>query len=425
MSITVFGLWHLGCVTAACCAKHSKTIGLDLDRERVQRLREGSAPLFEPGLDQLIQEGLQSESLEFSFDPEESLRDTSVLWVTFDTPVDDDDRADVDWVVAQIRAVIPHLRAGTVVLISSQLPITTTQKLEKEFAASNLFFAYSPENLRLGSALGIFQNPDRIIVGTRYPEAREVLSPLLENFSMNIQWMSIESAEMTKHAINSFLAVSVTFANELARLCERSGANAHEVAQALKSESRIGPGAYVSPGGAFAGGTLARDVQFLKELGQREEEELFVIPAIIDSNDRHKSWAYTKLEQVLLKLGDKKIGILGLTYKPKTSTLRRSNAMELAARLLSAGADVVAFDPGVSQGEPELGAIKLAESVSQVFDAADAVVLMTEWSEFLALEWEALIPLMKHRLVIDQNRFCESVIVSTDMKIDYYSVGVG
>lgn len=422
--ITVFGLWHLGCVTAACCAKNYKTIGLDLDEERIQQLCEGRAPLLEPGLDALLLEGLHSGNLSFSSNPKEALLETRLLWVTLDTPVDEDDHADVDWVIEQVRAILPFLQPQTVVLISSQVPVGTTQSLEQEFEGSSLLFAYSPENLRLGKALDIFQNPDRIVVGTRHPDTQKVLSGILENFSNNILWMSIESAEMTKHAINSFLALSITYANELARLCEKTGASAHEVAQGLKSESRIGPQAYVSPGGAFAGGTLARDVQFLKALGLQKQERLFVIPAILDSNQRHKNWAFSKLEQTFLQLDGIKIGILGLTYKPETSTLRRSSAMELAQKLISQGARVIALDPGVSSSDPQLGAVFLENSPIEFFQAADAVVMMTEWREFRSLDWKSLLPLMNQPIILDQNRFCADVIARTNLKTQYYSVGV-
>lgn len=422
--ITVFGLWHLGTVTAACCAKHYQTIGLDFDEERIRQLSNGHAPLLEPGLDDLLQEGIKSGNLSFSSSPEKALRETRLLWVTFDTPVDEEDHADVDWVIRQVRTVVPFLKPGTVVLISSQIPVTTTRSLEQEFKSSDLLFAYSPENLRLGKALEVFQNPDRIVVGIRDPEAKKVISGILENFSKNILWMSIESAEMTKHAINSFLALSVTYANELARLCEKTGANAHEVARGLKSESRIGPGAYVSPGGAFAGGTLARDVQFLKSLGVQKKENLFVIPAILESNQGHKAWAFLKLKKILCQLENKKIGILGLTYKPGTSTLRRSNAMELARKLIEEGCRVVALDPGVSSSDLDLGDVSLAASSIELFQSADAIVVMTEWREFLSFDWKSVVPLMSQPIILDQNRFVEDVIASTDLKAQYYSVGV-
>ncbi|MEM9256547.1 MAG: nucleotide sugar dehydrogenase [Pseudomonadota bacterium] len=422
--VTVFGLWHLGSVTAACCAEHFPTVGLDPDEDRIRQLSEGQAPLHEPGLDSLIQAGIESKNLHFSSNLRDVLSNTQVLWVTFDTPVDDDDHADTDWVIDQIRSAVPLLNPGTVVLISSQLPVTTTRKLEQEFSERQLYFAVSPENLRLGKSLEIFRSPGRIVVGTRNDSAKEVIAKVLEPFCDNILWMSIESAEMTKHAINAFLAVSVTYANELARLCEGVGANAHEVAQGLKSESRIGPGAYVSPGGAFAGGTLARDVQFLKALASVEDAQLFVIPAILQSNTHHKSWALTRLQEILGKLTNRRIGILGLTYKPGTSTLRRSNALELAKRLVESGAKVSALDPAVQRDDAELGMIELASSAEDLFQFADAVVLMTEWPEFRTLDWNMLIPLMNRPVILDQDRFCGAAVDATGLAAKYYSVGV-
>ena len=422
--ITVFGLWHLGCVTAACCARHYKTIGLDLNEDRIRQLREGRAPLHEPGLDALLLEGIASGNLEFSYEPQQALRDTKLLWVTLDTPVDEQDTADVEWVIGQLRVILPFLEPGTVVLISSQLPVNTTQAMEDEFKNSGLLFAYSPENLRLGNALDIFQNPDRIIVGTRDARAQQLLASVLSHFSDNVLWMSIESAEMTKHAINSFLAMSVAYTNELARLCEKTGANAHEVALALKSESRIGPRAYVSPGGAFAGGTLGRDVQFLKQLGEQKREDLSLIPAILESNHKHKDWAFSKLQQSLIHLEDRKVGILGLTYKAGTSTLRRSSALELAHKLIANRCKVLALDPGVSAADPELGDVMLATTSIELFQSADAVVIMTEWPEFRSLDWASLLASMSQPIIVDQNRFCEDVIASRESGTQYYSVGV-
>lgn len=210
----------------------------------------------------------------------------------------------------------------------------------------------------------------------------------------------------------------------MARLCEKTGANAHDVARGLKSESRIGPRAYVSPGAAFAGGTLARDVRFLTSLGAQKQEPLFVIPAILDSNQAHKNWVFSKLGECLSRLSGKKIGILGLTYKPETSTLRRSSAMELAHRLIAAGSRVVALDPGVAPSDPELQAVALAESPEVLFQSADAVVIMTEWCEFQTLDWPSLLPLMAQAVIVDPNRFCEAAVAGARQATRYYSVGV-
>ena len=220
-------------------------------------------------------------------------------------------------------------------LISSQIPAGTCRLLESKYPDRR--FAYSPENLRLGQAIENFLHQDRILLGTRGTADAARLSELLSNFSTNIVQVRVESAEMIKHAINSFLALSITFMNEIARICEHVDADAREVERGLKSEARIGPKAYLSPGGPFAGGTLARDVVTLDHLARRFDEELFLIPAIKTSNDQHKSWAIQKLREELGSLTGKRVAILGLTYKPNTDTLRRSLAIELCRHLIARG----------------------------------------------------------------------------------------
>ena len=267
MKVVVLGLWHLGCVTAACCGEHFEVVGLDFEEDTVTKLQGGRAPILEPGLDELIRSGLKSGRLSFTSSEQKALEEADVLWVCYDTPVDDNDVPDVEFVLARIERCLSHLSAGGIVLISSQLPAGTCRRLQEKHAAKAISFACSPENLRLGKALGIFRDPDRVVAGVSGGRERKILAELFAPFACDrILWMSPESAEMTKHAINAFLALSVTFANEIARLCEAVGANAHEVEQGLRSESRIGPKAYLRPGSAFAGGTLARDVVTLTGL---------------------------------------------------------------------------------------------------------------------------------------------------------------
>src|SRR5262249_19142379 len=232
-----------------------------------------------------------------------------------------------------------HLRDGAIVLVSSQLPVGSTARLAA--MAPRLRFACSPENLRLGKAIEVFTKPDRVIVGVRDMETRILLAQLFAPITSQLEWMTIESAEMTKHAINAFLAVSVTFANELASVCERVGADAKEVERGLKTESRIGPKAYLAPGAAFAGGTLARDVAFLTELGARHGLVLPLLGGVRPSNDAHQQWARRRLEDRLGSLAGATVAVWGLTYKPGTDTLRRSAAIELCRSLAAAGATVV------------------------------------------------------------------------------------
>jgi UDPglucose 6-dehydrogenase len=247
MKICVLGLWHLGTVTAACLAGAGyKVVGLDFDGAAVARLEAGEPPVLEPGLEALVKEGIRQGNLAFTTDIKSALDGAEILWVTYDTPVDEEDRADIEFVLERIERLFEHLSAGTLVLISSQLPVGSTRHLEERYARAYpdkpVSFASSPENLRLGSAISIFTNPDRIVAGVRSKRDKERLSALFSPFSGRIEWMSVESAEMTKHAINSFLAVSVTFANEVATLCEQVGADAKEVERGLKRRDASVPG---------------------------------------------------------------------------------------------------------------------------------------------------------------------------------------
>jgi UDPglucose 6-dehydrogenase len=417
MKIAVAGLWHLGCVTSACCAKIFDVIGLDEDKTAVEHLNAGKAPLFEPGLDELISQGISAGKLRFTADPVEACAAADVLWVTYDTPVDDKDEADVEFVLERIRRYVLLLPPGAIVLISSQVPVGTCRTLENEF--NNIAFAYSPENLQLGKAIAAFELAARTVVGTRDESTHSVLSDLLSPFCERILWMRTESAEMVKHGLNSFLGLSIAFINELATLCEQTGADAKEVSSGLKSDARIGPRAYLSAGGAFAGGTLARDVVSLMRVGGEKGVRLDVISAIKSSNDWHRGWAFRRLGERLKDLQGRRICLLGLTYKPNTNTLRRSSALELASSLARSGASVRAFDPAIGSLAEEY--VELAAGAAAAAEGADALVVCTEWPEFRQMDWREVTSMMKRPLVLDANRFLEREMIGTHA--EYLSVG--
>jgi UDPglucose 6-dehydrogenase len=392
--ICVCGLWHLGTVLAACLASAGHDVtGYD---ENVDGLRRGELPVQEPGLAELIR------AVRFTSD-REALRSAEVAWIAWDTPVDDDDRADVDAVLARAESLFDFIADGTLVVVSSQLPVGSVRRLE-EACSHRLRFACAPENLRLGSAIESFTNASRMVAGVRDDAARAVLSAVLAPLVVPIEWMSVESAEMTKNALNAFLATSVAFINEVAAVCEEAGADAHDVARALKSDPRIGPRAYLSPGAPFSGGTLARDVGFLAPRAP-------LLAAVKASNDQHKNWARAKLRDVLGTLRGRTVALWGLTYKPGTDTLRRSDAVELARWLAAEGARVQAHDPAVSR-IPDDVPVALCASPADALRGADALVVATEWPDYRA----ATIP--PGMIVIDANNF-----VGGREGLRHYSVG--
>ena len=428
MKICVQGLWHLGSVTAACLASVGHdVVGLDGDSNNISNLNQGKAPLFEPGLDEMIQNEINEGHLRFAQSSREAVADAELLWVTFDTPVDEDDQADVELVLGKIKSVLPELNDGTVVLISSQIPVGSIKKLE-HFIKDNYFkkqicFAYSPENLRLGKSIDVFLNPDRIVVGTRNDETKEKLKKLFSPITNKIEWMSVESAEMTKHAINAFLATSVTFANELAAICELYGADAKEVERGLKTESRIGPRAYLSPGGPFAGGTLARDIDFLDKAAQEKALAVPLLQSVRVSNNEHKKWVKRKLSEKFTPLNKLSVAIWGLTYKPETSTLRRSLAVALCDWLIEEGVIVHVYDPAVQELPSHWNNhVDRFDSALEALKNTQVLVLGTEWAEFKETAKKMLEVVNNDYMVIDANRYLQNEIFP--LGINYIAVGM-
>jgi UDPglucose 6-dehydrogenase len=428
MNVCVLGLWHLGTVTAACLAAAGHDVtGLDFDPDVVGGLDAGRPPLFEPDLEALVRAGLAGGRLRFTSDPASAVPARRVVWVAYDTPVDEEDRADVEYVVTQVRRTFPHLDPGTLVLVSSQLPVGTTGRLERDFASARpgvaVGFACTPENLRLGKAIEAFSHPDRIVVGVRSERDQAIVGQLLAPVTDRIEWMSVESAEMTKHALNAFLATSVTFINEIAAICEQVGADATEVARGLKSEARIGPRAYLSPGGAFAGGTLARDIMFLSQIGDQHAVATHLLSSVKASNDAHRRWAQRRLDQLLDGVTGKRIAVWGLTYKPGTDTLRRSSAVELCEWLGRQGAIVRAHDPAVKVLAPDLAAwMTLADSPLGAVEGASALVVSTAWPEYRHVAAAEVAARMSDGLVLDAGRFLDATL-GADASLRYLSVG--
>jgi UDPglucose 6-dehydrogenase len=422
--IGVLGLWHLGAVTAACLAEAGFiVVGCDPDSQVADNLAQGQPPLFEPGLEELTKAGLASGRLSFTANPA-AFKDCALIWVAFDTPVDADNRADVNYVANEVEKIFPHLAPNSVVLISSQMPVGSTAKLAASFAAktgrSDVSFAYSPENLRLGKAIEVFKNPERIVIGVDAPKAREVIEAVLKPFPGERVWLSVPSAEMVKHALNGFLATCVTFINEIASICEATGADAAEVEKGLRGDPRVGPKAYVKAGAAFAGGTLGRGVVFLEGLAAAKGLSIPLLSAILPSNLAHRRWPMRQLQSRLGDLKEKKVAVLGLAYKPGTDTLRDSPALDLCQWLLAEGALVSAHDPAVKT--LPLPGVEMAASALEALAGADALALSTEWPDYRSLTPEEVLAAMRHPLVLDQNRFLGDAFAGNS-RITYATIG--
>jgi UDPglucose 6-dehydrogenase len=428
MKVTILGLWHLGSVTAACLAAAGHdVVGWDPDSATVRRLAAGNAPVAEPGLDGLLGTALAAGNLRFTSALPEAVRDADIVWIAFDTAVDEEDRADVEGVLAHVRDALPHVKDGCLVISSSQLPVGTVARIEREFSARcpgrQAAFACCPENLRLGKAIAVFTHPDRIVAGVRGERDRAIIADLFAPITDRIEWMSVESAEMTKHAINAFLATSVAFINEIAAVCEAVGADAKEVERGLKTDQRIGGAAYLSPGAAFAGGTLARDLVLLEAAAAEAGLQAPLVSGARQSNCAHATWTYRTLAGMLGPLEGRRVGVWGLTYKPGTDTLRRSSSVELCRRLARDGARVTAFDPSIRALPGLLAAtLTLAADPLAAADGADAVVVATEWPVLREVTIDAFMQAVAQPIVVDPGRFLASTLGS-DRRVRYVAVG--
>jgi UDPglucose 6-dehydrogenase len=428
MNICVLGLWHLGSVTAAGLATLGhRVIGFDFDHATVADLGKGIAPISEPGLEELIKRGLSSGNLRFSSTANEA-KDVDVLWVTYDTPVDGNDNVDADFVMRQIERALREMRTEALVLISSQLPAGSVRRLEQAAAlncgAPRLRVAYSPENLRLGNAVHDFLHPNRIVVGVRSNRDKELLRGLLSSITESLEWMSVESAEMTKHAINAFFATSVAFANEIASICESVGADAKEVEQGLKTEIRIGSRAYLSPGAAFAGGTLARDITFLNQIARGHGVVTPLLSSVLPSNGAHGQWIQQKLRALFVDLSQTTVAVWGLTYKPGTDTLRRSLSVELCDWMIREGATVHVHDPMVKNlPDHWCGAVQRYDDPIAAAQGAHALVMATEWPVYRTISTDKLLQRTNRLVVLDANRFLPNLAAAAG-RLRYFAVGM-
>jgi UDPglucose 6-dehydrogenase len=427
MKVCVLGIWHLGAVTSACLASlgHS-VVGVDPSLDNINNLNKGIAPVFEPGLNDLISRGIDSGLLTYSSDIRTSMDKSEILWVTFDTPVDDNDDADVKYVLNYVELALEYLSSNAYIIISSQLPVGSVADLEKfafkNFKNKNFSFFCAPENLRLGKSLKVFQDPDRLVVGFRGDDSKRALAGFLSSITQKIEWMSIESAEMTKHAINAFLATSIAFSNEIASICEFVGADAKDVERGLKTEERIGPKAYLSPGGSFAGGTLARDISFLSIKSKDFGLPIKLLNSVKTSNDAHKDWSKRKLLENFSSLQDIIVVVWGLTYKVGTDTLRRSLSVELCDWLLEHGALVRVSDPAVKNLPDRWNSTAMKfDSPLEAVAGAHALVVGTEWPEFRENLKSSTQILSNNLLVLDANRFIYDLVDQSQVK--YLAVG--
>lgn len=406
--LAVIGLWHQGIVGAACHAEWGHDVlAADHDAAKIAKLSLGKAPLFEPGLDELLGQGVASGRLRFSTTPVQAVRDRPFVLIAFDTPVDANDRSDLTEIFQTIDEITPSLADGVAIHVTAQVPVGTCDEIAVRIkqARPGLKFgiAYSPENLRLGQAIARYRKPPLPVLGSDDPSVFQLLEDLYAPCGVKWERCSLRTAEMSKHALNGFLALSICFANELGNLCDALGADGHRLAEILRLEPRIGAKAMLFPGLGFSGGTLARDLQTLRGFGDTLGIETQLLDGAWSSNGQQNKLVIRQLKKHFGgSVKGRKICVLGLTYKPDTSTLRRSAALEVISELAQEGAEVSASDPKADR--TELAAHRgftFHDDPLAAVRGADALVLMTPWANFKTLDFSAVKAAMRGDLVYD------------------------
>jgi UDPglucose 6-dehydrogenase len=436
MKIAVIGTGYVGLVSGTCFAETGvNVVCVDIDESKIEGLKKGIVPIYEPGLEEIIKRNVEKERLTFSTNLKESIADAEAVFIAVGTPPDEDGSADLKYVLGVAREIGEHMDHYLVVITKSTVPVGTSMKVKAEIAKKlaergvdiEFDVASNPEFLKEGNAVDDFLKPDRIVVGLESEHAEKVIRKLYKPFLLNghpILFMDITSSEMTKYAANSMLATKISFMNDIANLCELVGANVDNVRKGIGSDARIG-NKFIYPGTGYGGSCFPKDVQALIRTANEFGHPLEILKAVEAVNYRQKSVLVAKIKQHFGNdLSGKRFAIWGLSFKPKTDDMREAPSLVIIDELLSAGAEVVAYDP-VSMHEAGriLGnKVSLSKDEYDTCIDADALVVVTEWPEFRIPNFRVLGKLLKEKTIFDGRNIYDMEEMQ-ELGYNYYSIG--
>jgi len=429
--ITIIGTGYVGLVSGAGLAEFGHEVAcLDIDENKIKNLNSGKIPIYEPGLENLVRKNVQDKRLAFSSDIEKNIIESNIIFIAVGTPQDENGKADLKAVKSVVDLVAKNLNNYKIICTKSTVPIGTGKWIESQIKSinPNLEFDYvsNPEFLREGAAVNDFLSPDRVIIGSRtekaFNEMKEVYRPLYIN-ETPILSTSIETAEMIKYASNSFLALKISYINEIANLCEEVGADVHQVAKAMGQDGRISS-KFLHPGPGFGGSCFPKDIEALYALGKEKNIELNTIDATIKTNKNQKKRILDKLLRLLNnQVTGKKIAVLGLSFKPNTDDIRESPSLYIISELSKLGAVVDAYDPVAIENFKSMHQnINYSGSWKECVKDADACIVLTEWNEFRGMDLNELKSLLKTPILIDAKNIF-SIEKLKLLKFNYDNVG--
>jgi len=447
MNISIIGTGYVGLVTGACFAETgNNVICMDIDKEKINKLKKGIVPIYEPGLDEIVRKNLNTGRLKFTTDLEYAVRNSEIIFLCLPTPPGKDGDADLGILFSVVKNIAKILRGlakdeknqlKKLIVSKSTVPVGTADKikemLNKELGKYSdkidLYVASNPEFLKEGNAVQDFMFPDRVVIGVNDGEAEKILRELYEPFVRTgapILVMDTRSAEMVKYTANAFLAMRISFMNEIANLCEKLGADVEKVRIAIGYDNRIGP-RFLFPGVGWGGSCFPKDIKALMKMGEKNGVELKIVKSVYEVNERQKKLIVEKIKKHFgRELKNKKIAIWGLSFKPKTDDMREAPSIVIINELLKLGAKISAFDPvAVPNAKKIFGdKVKFAKNQYEALKNADALVLITEWQEFREPDFNYIKTLMRTPVVFDGRNIYNPEKLKK-LGFTYYGIGRG
>lgn len=429
VKLSVFGTGYVGLVSGACFAELGhEVICVDIDEEKIEGLRNGVMPIYEDGLKEIVDRNYANGNLKFTTSLAEGVKKSDVIFIAVGTPSDNEGGADLSAVEAVVGSIAENINDYKIVVNKSTVPVGTgdwvEEMIEEQKEADYEFDVVScPEFLREGTAVHDMMNPDRVVIGTESEEAAEVMDELHQDFEAPILHTDRYSAEIIKYAANAFLATKISFINEIANICERTGGNVQEVAKGIGSDHRISD-KFLRAGVGFGGACFPKDTKAIVSTAAEYGYDFKIVDSTVEVNEAQKKTLVNKLRQEMADLEDKKIAVLGLSFKPNTDDMREAPSRTVVKQLLDDGAEVKAYDPvAMEEAEKIFGdSIEYCEDAYDTIEDTEAVILVTEWDEFQNLDLDRVKELLNNPLFID-GRNCYEPEEMEEQGFTYYSVG--
>lgn len=430
MHIAVIGTGYVGLVTGTCFAEFGTSVTcVDVDADKIERLKQGEMPIYEPGLDQLVTKNAQAGRLNFTTDIKAAVEQSLVIFLAVGTPPREDGSADLSYIEGAARDVARHMNGYKVVVTKSTVPVGTGERLRRLIREHQTKFDFgivsNPEFLREGAAIDDFMRPNRVVIGCKDEAAIAIMRDLyrpLYLIETPVVITSLEAAELTKYAANAFLATKISFINEIANLCDQIGCDVHDVARGIGMDNRIGR-YFLHPGPGYGGSCFPKDTTALLSVAKEYGGEARIVEAVVEVNRLQRERMVEKIERLVGDVKGKNIAVLGLSFKPETDDMREAPSVDIVKSLLAKGARVKAYDPvATEQARKFLPEIEYAEDEFGAVEGADALVFMTEWNQFRALDMQRVKELMRAPKVADLRNIYEPERMR---KLGFDYVGVG